>query len=244
MSGNGRCAEYTRMGATSGTRSGAAQHRSREIFACLARAGRFKDEETGEHVERMSRTCALIGRRLGLTQRQASNLKRASAMHDIGKIGVPDAILLKPAALDPEERAMIELHPEIGHQILSGSRDSVMRLAATVALTHHERVDGGGYPRRLRRDDIPLAGRIAAVADVFDALTHDRVYRPALTIEDALAILREGRGTQFDPRVLDAFQVVLPKVLEIRRRYPNPAGHRPGSLYPSPAPGARALVRV
>jgi putative two-component system response regulator len=139
---------------------------------------------------------------------------------------------------------MIELHPEIGHQILSGSRDPVMRLAATVALTHHERVDGGGYPRRLGRDQIPLSGRIAAVADVFDALTHARVYRPAVSIDEALSIVHDGGGSQFDLRVLDAFQAVLPKVLEIRRRYPNPAGQRLGSLYDSSGVGTRALARA
>lgn len=209
------------------------QGRTREIFACLARVGRFRDEETAEHVERMSRTCALIARRLGLSQRECAKLRSASAMHDIGKIGVPDAVLLKPGPLDAEERAMIELHPEIGHQILSGSRDPAMRLAATIALTHHERVDGGGYPRGFRGRRIPLPGRIAAVADVFDALTHDRVYRQALSIDAALETVREGRGTQFDPDVLDAFEAVLPKVLELRDRYPNPAKHQLRTLHPA-----------
>src|SRR5260370_13806626 len=173
------------MGRSSGIGSGSAQPRTREIFACPARAGRFKDEETAEHVERMSRTCALTARRLGFTARDAANLKQASPMHDIGNIGVPDPVLLKPNALNADDRGMIELHPEIGHQILSGSRDPVMRLAATVALTHHEWVDGFGYPHRLRGDAIPLPGRIAAVAAVFDALTPDRAYLPALPIPAA-----------------------------------------------------------
>jgi putative two-component system response regulator len=232
------------MGASSAIRSSSAHPRTREIFACLARAGQFKDAETAEHVERVSRTCSLIARRLGLTQRDASNLKQASAVHDIGKIGVPDAVLLKPSPLNAEERAMIELHSEIGHQILSGSRDPVMRLAAIVALTHHEWVDGCGYPGRLRGDAIPLPGRIAAVADVFDALTHDRVYRAAVGIDGALAILEAGRGTQFDKRVLDAFQAVLPRVLEIRRRFPNPPGRQPGIPYPDASAGYPVLARV
>jgi putative two-component system response regulator len=200
--------------------------RSGEIFAILARAGRFRDEETAEHVDRMSRTCALIGRELRFGAAACVNLRVASAMHDIGKIGVPDGVLLKQGALNREERALIERHPEIGHQILASPSDPVLQLAATIALTHHERVDGRGYPGRLRGDQIPLPGRIAAVADVFDALTHDRVYRPALSVDDALSALRDGRGAHFDARVLDAFQAVLPKVLEIRRRYPDGVARR------------------
>jgi HD-GYP domain-containing protein (c-di-GMP phosphodiesterase class II) len=168
----------------------------------------------------MSRTCALIGRGLGLSAGECRDLLTASGMHDIGKIGVPDSVLFKAGALSRDERAMIERHPEIGHQILSGSSDPVMQLAATIALTHHERVDGHGYPRGLRGDEIPLAGRIAAVADVFDALTHARPYRPAMTVQDAIAVMRLGRGTQFDVRVLDAFEAVLPKALAIRRLVP------------------------
>jgi HD-GYP domain-containing protein (c-di-GMP phosphodiesterase class II) len=206
------------------------------MFDCLARAGRFRDEETAEHVERMSRTCALIARELGFAPRDCTNLMLASAMHDIGKIGVPDAVLLKPGPLNAEERALIERHPEIGHQILTGSRAPVMQLAATIALTHHERVDGCGYPRGLRGDRIPLPGRIAAVADVFDALTHDRVYRPALSIDGALSVLHEGRGPHFDARVIDALDAVLPKVVEIRRRYPNSVEHKAGRRYTEQQP--------
>jgi HD-GYP domain-containing protein (c-di-GMP phosphodiesterase class II) len=128
-------------------------------------------------------------------------------------------VLRKPEPLDPDERALIELHPQIGHQILSGSGDKVLELAATIALTHHEHIDGGGYPHGLRGERIPLAGRIAAVADVFDALTHDRPYRPALCIDEALTMLREGRRAHFDGRVLDAFQSVLPEVLRIGQRF-------------------------
>jgi HD-GYP domain-containing protein (c-di-GMP phosphodiesterase class II) len=198
------------------------RRRTREVLACLAQAGRFRDEETAEHVERMSRTCVLIARKIGFSPSECTNLMIASAMHDIGKIGVPDAVLLKPGPLNAQERAMIERHPEIGHQILSRLRNPVMQLAATIALTHHERVDGRGYPRRLRGEQIPLPGRIAAVADVFDALTHDRVYRAALTIDEALQIMRHGRGTQFDAQLLDAFEAVRPKVVAIGRRFPNP----------------------
>lgn len=189
----------------------------REIFECLARAGRFRDEETAEHVERMSRTCSLIAEKLGWDGDEREDLRVASALHDIGKIGTPDAVLLKPGPLDLAERAVMERHPQIGYEILAGSGDCVMSLAATIALTHHERVDGTGYPNRLRGDQIPLAGRIAAVADVFDALTRDRIYRAALPIDRALSIVRAGRGGQFDPVVLDGFEAALPEVLELMR---------------------------
>lgn len=191
------------------------------ILERLARAGRFRDEETAEHVERMSRASALIARALGWGEAECLELRAASALHDLGKVGVPDAILRKPGQLAAHERAVIETHPTIGHEILTGSGDPVMDLAATVALTHHERFDGQGYPRGLGGEEIPLAGRIAAVADVFDALTHDRVYRPAFSVDEAVERLRQGRGTQFDPAVVDAFEEVLPEIDAIRRRYPD-----------------------
>ena len=205
---------------------------SREIFACLARAGRYRDDETADHVERMSRSCGLIASRLGFGHAECAELVTASAMHDIGKIGVPDAVLLKPGALTPSERELIERHAEIGSQILAGSSDPVMELAASIALTHHERVDGGGYPNHLRGEQIPLPGRIAAVADVFDALTHDRVYRSAFSADDALAIVRGGRGSQFDERVIDAFDEVLPAILQVQRVFA--AGSREASPYRMP----------
>lgn len=194
-----------------------------EVLDCLTRAGRFRDEETAEHVERVSRSCALIGRELGLSPADCATLRAASAMHDIGKIGVPDAVLCKPGKLTPEERTLIERHAEIGHQILSGSGDAVLDLAATIALTHHERVDGKGYPRSLAAHEIPLSGRVTAVADVFDALTNDRVYRPAMTVPAALDIMRGGDGTQFDGRILSAFLAVLPQIEQVRSLYPDTA---------------------
>ena len=193
----------------------------REMLICLARAGRFRDEETDEHVQRMSRTCELIAGELGLGARLCANLRIASALHDIGKIGVPDSVLHKPGPLARGERAIIERHVEIGHWILSGSDDRTTQLAAMIAVTHHEHVDGGGYPSGLRGGRIPLEGRIAAVADVFDALTHDRVYRPAMSLEDAMVVLSDGRGTHFDPQVLDAFEAALAQVLELRGSYPE-----------------------
>lgn len=194
-----------------------------EVLSRLARAGRFRDEETAAHVERMSRSCALIARALGWDAEACQNLRAASAMHDIGKVGVPDEVLRKPGALAPEERALIETHAQVGHDILAGSGEPVLDLAATVALTHHERFDGDGYPQELRGEAIPLAGRIAAVADVFDALTHDRAHRAALPVSDALEVVRQGSGSQFDPAVVQAFEAVLSEIDQVRLLYPDGA---------------------
>ena len=212
-----RVAETKALVARDATEPGGAD----ETLDRLARAGRFRDEETAEHVERMSRTCALVGRTLGMSPAECVELRTAAALHDLGKVGVPDAILRKRGRLNAAERELIERHPEIGHGILAGSSDPMMKLAATIALTHHEHVDGNGYPRGLKGDEIPLPGRIAAVADVFDALTHDRVYRPAFPVPEAMEVMRNGRGAQFDPRVFDAFEQLLPEIEELGRRYPD-----------------------
>jgi len=176
-----------------------------ETIRRLADAAEFRDAETGRHTERMSRYCELLAHRLGLDEERCALLRAASPLHDIGKIAVPDDILLKPGALTPDERATMERHAEIGYRLLSGSTSELLSVAATIALTHHERFDGGGYPRGLAAEAIPLEGRIAAVADVFDALTTDRVYRAALGVDEAMELMRDGRGTQFDPYVLDLF---------------------------------------
>jgi response regulator RpfG family c-di-GMP phosphodiesterase len=222
----------------------AAEPLAEAVLERLARVGRFRDEETAEHVERMSRTCALIARGLGWSAARSAQLRAASTMHDIGKTAVPDSILRKPGRLTPEERTLIETHAQVGHDILTGSDDPVIQLAASVALTHHERVDGDGYPRGLDGEAIPIEGRIAAVADVFDALTHDRVYRSAFSVAEALAMLREGRGTQFDPAVLDAFAAVLPEVEHVRTLYPDSpdgGGIDPG-FFAAPARSTRVLL--
>jgi diguanylate cyclase (GGDEF)-like protein len=176
-----------------------------EMIRRLAWAIEFRDVETGRHTERMGRYCSTLARRIGLDEERCELIRVASGLHDIGKIGIPDSVLLKPGELTSEERAIVERHTEIGHSILAGSASPLLELAATIALTHHERVDGAGYPHRLAGDTIPLEGRIAAVADVFDALTSDRPYRPAFGIEESLELMAEGRGTQFDPLVLDLF---------------------------------------
>jgi putative two-component system response regulator len=194
-------------------------HIAEDVLDCLIRAGRFRDEETSEHVERVSRTCALLAHQIGWSAVDCGTLRAASAMHDIGKVGVPDAVLRKPGSLTPNERARIERHAPMGYEILSGSGDPVLEMAATIALSHHERIDGEGYPNGLAGEDIPLCGRITAVADVFDALTHDRVYRAALTVEAALEIMQQGAGTQFDTRVLAALIPVLPQVEQVGMLY-------------------------
>ena len=170
----------------------------------LAAAVEARDHDTAEHIERVGDYSALIAARLGLASDHVELIRRASKLHDIGKIGVADKILLKPGPLTPLERARMQLHAQIGHDILAGSELDLLDLAATIAWTHHERFDGQGYPRRLQGRDIPLEGRIVAVVDVFDALTSDRPYRVALSQDEALALMNEGRGTQFDPIVLDA----------------------------------------
>ena len=201
-----------------------------EMVRRLAVAAEFRDVQTGRHVERVGGTCELIARALGLDESFSESIRVASPLHDIGKIGIPDHVLLKPGPLTAEERALIEGHAEIGHRILTGAGSELLDLAASIALTHHERYDGSGYPRGLFGAEIPIEGRIAAVADVFDALTSDRVYRPAYSVESALEMMREGGGSQFDPDVLDAF-------LAIRDELP---GVDPGS----PAPGASSAPAV
>jgi putative two-component system response regulator len=161
-----------------------------ETVLRLVAAAELRDEETGEHIGRMAEYTAVIARELGLPSDRVELLRLAAPMHDLGKIGIPDSVLLKPGRLTLEERQTMQLHPEIGHQILANSDSDLLRLGALLALTHHERFDGTGYPRGLAGEQIPVEGRIAAVADVFDALTSDRVYRPALSIEDALELVR------------------------------------------------------
>ena len=189
-----------------------------ETIHRLSLAAEFHDDETSRHIERMSRYCAILATRAGHGERESELLRIAAKMHDIGKLGIPDAILRKPGRLTPAELDVMKGHTAIGHQILIGSRSELGRTGAMLAWTHHEKLDGSGYPRGLRGGEIPLEGRIAAVADVFDALTTDRVYRPAFALADALDIMREGRGTHFDPELLDLFLESLDEVLPTRAR--------------------------
>jgi PAS domain S-box-containing protein len=171
----------------------------------LSQAVEFRDEDTGAHIARVSANAARTARSAGLDVEQCALIERASPLHDVGKVAIPDEVLLKAGPLSPADRSVIETHAEIGHRLLDGSDSAVLQMAASIALTHHEHYDGGGYPRGLAGEHIPIEGRIVAIADVFDALTSDRVYRPAMTHDQALAIMREGRGTHFDPELLDHF---------------------------------------
>jgi putative two-component system response regulator len=180
-----------------------------EVIHRLCITVEARDPVAAAHINQMSEYCCEIARELGLPAVRCELVRLASAMHDIGKIGIPEGILLKPGSLTAEERDVVQQHAEIGYRILAGSRSELLQLAAQIAWTHHEHFDGGGYPRHIAGSAIPLEGRIAAVADVFDALTRDRVYRPRFSREAALAVLEEGRGTHFDPQMLDALVVIL-----------------------------------
>jgi putative two-component system response regulator len=175
-----------------------------EIVYRLARAAEYRDDNTGEHTRRVGRLSGALARTLGLADGDAAMIERAAPLHDVGKVGVPDHVLLKPGKLTATERQLMEQHAEIGYRILTGSRSELLRLAATIAWTHHERLDGSGYPRGLRAREIPQEGRIAAVADVFDALTRDRVYRPRFSRGDALQMMSDARESAFDPDAVDA----------------------------------------
>lgn len=187
-----------------------------ETIMRLSLAVESRDQETGSHIERMGRYCMLMAEKLGWDEKQRELLRIASPLHDVGKIAIPDAVLQKPGALTPDEREIMERHAEIGHQILAGSTSPLLDLAAKIALSHHEHWDGGGYPNGLIGEEIPIEGRIAAIADVFDALTSDRVYRKAMPVERALSIMSEGRGSHFDPELLDVFFNSMAEVLQIR----------------------------
>lgn len=171
----------------------------------LAIAAEFRDDETARHIHRMSRYCTLLASRLGESADRCELIRVASVMHDVGKIGVPDTILLKPGKLTTEEFEIMKQHTVMGYRILTGTDSDLLELAATIALTHHEKFDGSGYPQGSASDVIPLEGRIAAVADVFDALTTNRVYRCAFPFGEAVEMMKGERGRHFDPELLDPF---------------------------------------
>ena len=181
------------------------EEREREIVSTLMRAAENRDEDTGDHIARVSAYTSLIAEALGLDAAACRLMALAATMHDVGKIAVPDAILLKPGPLTPGERREMERHAERGHRILGGSASPVMRLAAEIAASHHERWDGTGYPNQLRGEAIPLSGRIVAVADVFDALTTERPYKQAWSPDRARAHIAENAGAHFDPQVVQGF---------------------------------------
>ena len=177
----------------------------RETLERLAMAAEYRDDDTQQHTKRVGRTAALLAKQLGLSAETIDHLRYAAPLHDVGKIGIPDAVWLRPGALSEHERKMLEQHTEIGARILSGSRSPILRLAEQIAQTHHERWDGTGYPNALEADAIPLAGRITAVADVFDVLAHPRPHKKAWPCEQAAQEIADQAGRQFDPEVVAAF---------------------------------------
>lgn len=190
-----------------------------EIINRLMAAAEYRDDDTGQHIHRMSHYAHLVSEALGLSAAECEAILRASPMHDIGKIGIPDAILLKPGKLSPEEWQVMMTHTTIGGKLLSNSSSDLLRLAETIALTHHEKWNGQGYPAGLKGDEIPLSGRIVAVCDVFDALTSERPYKKAWEVDRALEVLRSDSGTHFDPACVQAFLKRLPEILEIKGKF-------------------------
>ncbi len=185
----------------------------------LSRAAEYKDEDTGTHIKRMSHYAAAVARKMGLNEETVEIILYAAPMHDVGKIGIPDHILLKPGKLDPDEWQIMKQHTVIGAKILEGSEAEFIELAKVIALSHHEKWDGSGYPKGLRGSKIPLSGRITAIADVFDALTSKRPYKEPFSLEKSFDIIKESRGSHFDPKVVEAFFAVEDEILSIREKY-------------------------
>ncbi len=213
----------------------------REVVQCLATVGEYRDNDTGKHIIRVGRYAEVIAKQLGLEAEFSARIRAAAPLHDIGKVGIPDHILLKPGQLDAAEfeamqahavygalmcaqnldgsRGSASTHSEIGRAIAGIENSPILKMAATIAYTHHERWDGSGYPQQLRGADIPVEGRITAVADVFDALTQERPYKPAFPIEKSLEIIRQQSGTQFDPEVVEAFFAARDQIIAIYHEY-------------------------
>lgn len=192
------------------------------IIRRLGRAAEYRDNETGQHILRMSHYSALLAEHLGWDKPAVDLMLNASPMHDVGKIGIPDAILLKPGRLTPEEFKIIKRHPSIGGELLAGDDSPLMRMARDIALYHHEKWNGEGYPHGLRGEAIPQAARIVTVADVFDALTSSRPYKRGWPIEDAIRFIREGAGSHFDPEIVECFLAHTDAILAIRERFLDP----------------------
>lgn len=190
-----------------------------EIIYRLGRAAEYKDNETGMHVKRMSHYSRILALKAGFSEKDADMLLLAAPMHDIGKIGIPDSILKKPGKLDAQEWQIMKTHASIGAEILSSGDSVLLKMAETVALTHHEKYDGSGYPAGMSGEDIPLVGRIVAIADVFDALTSERPYKKAWTVESALNLIKDERGKHFDPKLADLFIESVEEILEIKATF-------------------------
>ncbi len=190
-----------------------------DIIKRLGRAAEFKDNETGMHVTRMSHYSRLMAEAISDDSKWIEQIFNAAPMHDIGKIGIPDNILLKPGKLDDQEWDMMRKHPEFGANIIGEHSSELMQMAKEIAISHHEKWNGLGYPNKLKGEDIPLSGRIVAIADVFDALTAERPYKKAWLVDDAVNLINEESGQHFDPELVEIFNKVLPKILEVKAQY-------------------------
>ncbi len=194
-------------------------HTRLQVVQRLGRAAEYRDEETGNHILRMSHYSKIIAQAIGWSDAQCDLVLNASPMHDIGKIGIPDDILLKPGKLEADEWAIMQAHTTIGAELLDGDDSDLMLMAREISLTHHEKWDGSGYPGGLAGEDIPLSGRITALADVFDALTSSRPYKRAWSFDDATDYIVENKGRHFDPLVADAFLEQLPEIGKIQSKF-------------------------
>ncbi len=214
-----------------------------ETLQLLAIAGEFRDDETSQHTERVGTMSAEIGKHMGLSAESLVLLREAAPLHDIGKLAIPDRVLLKPGRLSPEEQEMMQTHTTLGARLLFGSRSPALQLAGVIAESHHEWWDGSGYPQGLIGSDIPLVGRIVTVADVFDALTHDRPYKSAWPVDQAMALIRSTAGSQFDPKVVEAFLSIGGRRAEGRPPGgPAATGSREGDAREDPSAGEAAAA--
>jgi putative two-component system response regulator len=210
-----------------------AQDAQLNVIHRLALAAEYRDDETGQHTRRVGDLSERLGAALGMPEEQLKLLRQAAPLHDVGKIGIPDSILLKPGRLTSEEFDQMKAHTTLGAEMLAGGHElSLLAMAEQIALTHHERWDGGGYPAGLSGTAIPLVGRSVAVADVFDALTHSRPYKSAWTVAEAVIEIQHQSGRQFDPDAVDAFMTVLPALTPSPESDPEPWGEQQPELAP------------
>ncbi|WLR51431.1 response regulator [Bacillus tianshenii] len=201
-----------------------------ELLRRLGRAAEYRDNETGLHIFRMSLYSAELAKEVGFSESESKMLMHASALHDIGKISVPDDILLKPSRLTEEEWSIMRRHTTVGAEILAGSASPLLQMAEEIAFTHHEKWDGGGYPRGIKGEEIPLVGRITAICDVFDALTSERPYKRAWSVDEAVSEIMNSSGTHFDPNLVEKFIGILPKIKAIQSSYHNEAERQTENL--------------
>ena len=191
----------------------------KEVISTMGAIGETRSKETGDHVKRVAEYSKLLALKHGLPLKEAEEVKMASPMHDIGKVGIPDNILNKPGKLTEEEFEIMKTHAQLGYEMLKGSNQDLLKTAAIIAVEHHEKWDGSGYPRGSRGEEIHIYGRITAIADVFDALGHDRVYKKAWPMENILDLFKEGRGKHFDPNLVDLFFDNLDEFLAVKESF-------------------------